>query len=227
MVGQEWQAHVSRLSNRLSLALVVLSGVIVADSTAARAESITYGFEQLTNNSGSDFSSDFSLVMTFDGTAGTLTFTLSNVSGGSGSLTDVYWHDTDLLLSLTGVDLPPNWNTPASPGSMSNATGFVTRYSSESDPPPTHNGIEGGESADFVFFVTTGTDWDDILASLASNDLRLGFHAQSLGDDGDSEWFLAVGTPVPEPATLLLMGGALAVGVVSRRRRRHGTAHSS
>ena len=111
---------------------------------------------------------------------------------------------------------------PATPGELPGANlanpPFVTSagFSADADSPPSHNGVNPGESLGISFELLTGKAFADVISELNHGTLRVGIHVQAF-DGGGSESF--VNTPVPEPhAAVLFAVGALVVGTATRRR---------
>lgn len=149
------------------------------------------------------------------------------------------------------VNTGASFSAGASPGDLSggNPYNFVTTpigASADSDSPVSPNGINSASrSVEFKFELVGGKTFADVLAAIDDGGigapgsdgagLRFGLHVQSIGTTGQSDAFIngpcavndddcdggSTFTPVPVPASLPLLAGALGVaGFVARRKKR-------
>jgi hypothetical protein len=139
-------------------------------------------------------------------------FKFRNIGPALSSITDVYFDDGPLL----GIDSITNgpgtsFSNPATPANLpagNNAIPpFVTtnNFSADSNSGPPGvmvNGVNPNEYVMIVFNLINGKMLNDVLADLTDGDLRTGIHVQGYASGG-SESFVN-GTPIPEPATMLL-----------------------
>ena len=196
----------------------------------AAASASTIAFTCITNNTGtcSTFAGSFTGTATVVGNQ--LTITVTNGGGGDGFIADVYvdapgtgtGYALTSLVEPAGVDFsidpPPVGNIPS--GNTAVPT-FTADFAANAEPPPSDNGVNPGESVGLVFTLSGGQTQSTIDALLASGDLRVGLHVQSLGTNNLSEALVSNGggTTVPEPASMLLLGTGLLAVARSRRRK--------
>lgn len=206
-----------------------------------------YTFQCLSNNSGVCSQVAGQLTMDVNLDLDGVSFVLVNGGGAPtdvpSSVTSVYWFDgAGLLGSLfspitdTGVAMhsPCTGGLPASPAGWPQGGSYNGPCAtSNSAGGKVANGINLGEMARFLF--PTATAINDIESALLladpqtgaipSNGIGVGLHVQSInGGTSDSMFLVPFGggdvPEVPEPATLLFIGGGLALlgGLKIRRK---------
>lgn len=193
----------------------------------AYALTFTYNFSNIThNNPASAAIGEAQLFMDVSDEgvpAGQALFTFRNVGPEASSITDIYFDDmfptvlSDIsyITNYSGVDFSEGASPGDLPGGQSYS--FSADHSADSDPPAQPNGVNPGEKLDIVFNLVSGYLFNNVIAGLDSGDLRVGIHVQGF-DGGYSEAFINNPAPVPEPATFVLVGSALA-GLPFIRRR--------
>jgi hypothetical protein len=185
----------------------------------------TLSFDCITNNIAGDCVIGES-QLTVDVTSPSATqvlFQFKNTGASASSITDVYFDDGTLLgiASLTngsGVAFSQDASPPDLPGGNTLVPAFevTAGFLADSDPPAQPNGVNPGETLGIVFDLQSGGTFANILAELASGELRIGIHVQGYDTEG-SESF--VNNPVPIPAAVWLFGsGLLGLAAVARRK---------
>ena len=214
--------------------LTLLLSFVFVFSTAICAQADTFGFDNISANNVLDAAiGEAQLFVNVTGpAAGQVLFTFGNTGPLASSITDVYFDDGSLLgiasiINSTGVA----FSQFADPGNLPAANNadpdFVTTagFSADSDAPAQPNGVNPGESLGILFNLQGTQTFADVLSELGDSSLRIGIHVQGFASGG-SEAFVNDGptngngtTPVPEPATMLLLGSGL-IGLVGYGRKK-------
>lgn len=182
---------------------------------AAAGPALADPFACITNNSGSCSSLLSSFSWSFDDALDRLTVTNSGATaqpfiGGVffdyGPGMDV----TGVFAKSAGVNgsLAAGGNFPAG-----NTISFNTDERYDVAPPPSTNGVNGGEFITFQLASVSAADF-------ASGAFRVGIHVQGVGTGNQFSESLVNVPAIPEPHTYALMlAGLGAVGFMARRRR--------
>lgn len=193
--------------------------------TTANAQAVTYGFGAITandlNNVNVAESQLFVEVTEFD--ASTIQFYFTNVGTGASSITDIYFDDNASAIALpisiingTGVDFAVGANPSDLPSG--NTVGFVNDagFDSDSNSPAPANGVNPGENLTIRFAYEGDTTFNDLITALNEGTLRIGIHVQAFGLPGSES---LISSQIPEPSTYALLGSALGLVALAKRRR--------
>ena len=185
---------------------------------SAQSYAATYGFNVITNNGSYGTSFESMLEVDINSVGGNVAFTFRNLNADfQPYINGVYFDDNASVLS-NYVSFPSSgdvvYQTKTTNLPAGNTIGFDADWSFVADPPPTQNGINGGEEGTFVFSLLGGASFDDLIAAIGTGDLRLGIHVQGFRD-GSSESYV---NEVPEPSTYLLLAMGI-IGLMAYRKK--------
>lgn len=155
---------------------------------------------------------------------GVVNFRFNNAGPLVTSISEVYF-DNGTLLGISSVAHSagdPWTGGSANPGNLPGGNNvsppFVTTagFLAESDPSPPQNGVRPGEYLDVVFNLQGGGTLADVLAELATGEVRVGMHVIAFESGGSVS---IVNNPVvPVPAAAWLFGSAFGLLAVMRRK---------
>jgi hypothetical protein len=210
---------------RKRFVLLLIVGVLLIAPLPALAD--TFGFDNITNNNAGDAAIGESqlFVDVTEVSTGIVSFTFTNTGPQASSITDVYFDDVyDNLLffqaTMDNTNPGVSFDWGASPSNLpgGNPIGFSADFSADSNSPVQPNGVNPGEFLTLAYFLAGGIIFENIIDAITGDGLGIGIHVQGF-ETGGSESFIAGITPVPEPATIVLMGiGLTAVACFKRRR---------
>jgi hypothetical protein len=219
---------------RVYFATFVMVLGILALGTSASAT--PYGFNNITNHATANIAGQLSMDVT-EVVGGMASFRFTNNVGTLSSIQQIYF-DASTLSWLSFVSMDQNAGVVfgtdgATPADLpaGNPYSFTSSYGYDADqtfgtahPPQIVSQIENGinhsgEWLSIVFSFNYSHTFDQLIAALDNNTFRVGLHVQSIGGSGGpSDSF--INTPVPEPATMLLLGTGLAGLLAANRHRK-------
>jgi hypothetical protein len=210
-----------------SFVLLILLGAVFL-CTAHPAFALKFGFDNITNNSAVDAAigeAQLFIEVTDPGGSQVL-FTFLNIGSDASSITDVYFDDGSLdgIASIDNSDPGVSFSQGVSPGDLPGGNTisppFVVTEEllADSEPPVQANGVNPGESLGIFFDLQFDQNFSEVINELFASTLRVGIHVQGF-DGGGSESFVNDPNPIPEPATMLLVGSGL-IGLAGIGRKR-------
>lgn len=229
---------------KMSRAVYLAAALLLAISGIAHASSIDVGFYRLTANAPIDIANQLHLSILDEASANStygitinsnqVLFLFTNNVGITSNLSEIYIDDSETLALTFGPDSirdsisgTTDFIPGANPGNLPGGENLTPDFAADpSLSVQAENGQQkwgvnaSNDILGIVYDVSSSISiMDGIAKALASGDLRIGLHVRSV-DGGTSDAYVN-GSPVPEPATLLLFGtGIIGLAGAARRKKR-------
>jgi len=216
---------------KLSVLLVLLGALFLCSANPASA--VLFGFNNITDNSGVAGTLADQLYVDVTNSSGQVLFEFYNdgtvpivdpiTSPITSFINEIYFAGSSELLALVSLNQgntgTVEYKEGADPSNLpaGNTVGFTADFSTEpTTEGENQKGIDVGEKLGILF----NGDFDDVIAAIAGEELVIGLHVKGIDTDlGDSDSFINDSNPIPEPATMLLVGSGL-IGLVGLGRKK-------
>jgi hypothetical protein len=200
--------------------LVMVCGIVL--TAASQANAVLINLELFNVDANFDLSSiDIHVDVSAD--SDQVRFEFHNDSGIDSSVKSIYFED-GVLDGIAGFEfgddtLFEDSETPGNlPAGNSLSEEFETAYSAVAVPAAPFNGIDSGEHLTIIMNLDAGSSYADLLAELDEGSLRIGAHVIALPDGSSLSVMSNPPPPVPEPATIAILGiGSLCL--IRRKKR--------
>jgi len=221
-----------RIRNKTIFHLGTAGLILVSATLVAQADQTFnfYNFRDSSDTLGSQLYMEVSDAGTSGGT-NLVSFKFWNDLGTPGaipsSICRIYFDGgpfqsiAGITVSGAGVDFTTPTSPPNLPGGNELDPKFAADFAAGAAPAVAHNGLNvAGEWVKITLNLKDGKTYADVLAALASADLRVGLHVLSIGPRGDSATYIngSNGAKIPAPGALVL--ALVGLGLISRQRVR-------
>ncbi len=218
-----------------SKTILTTMAVAAAFNSAAFADSVDISFSRITSNSSQNVESQFKVtMMEVAGDSSVVEFVFRNNVGVASSISEIYFDNGSSSPLFTSGSIVEQIGTQfnygsGSPGnlpggnSMTESFDVTPGFLADAQGNPSKGLNDNDELVRFRFSLQNAVSYSDVLASLSTTALRIGFHVRAIGEDGNSDSFVnrtptEGGPMVPLPSPMLL--GAAGLGALAGVRRR-------